>query len=294
MIMGIELKNMTSFRLKTGALPGWDRYGVMREPQFIKAAGIMALYGILVGFAWFLNKMQIISPDARSTMLTVFLYVFMFFGSLLIIGELDAKRTAAGAVLLLTGIVPPFLHYLLIYNRFIDLFLSAWLLFYWVWTEPDMMSQVGLNRNTLLRDLVSAGMILLVCGGYLVFFMKSYGFLATINFNDIALMSLGKLHYGLFTFMFLFAVWNALRFRFGAIHLGAILVFMVALMQTPTFLAYYVAGVTGPALLLAGMTANILMVSLLCGLVFPRLHNILPAALLFSLIISILHASGLL
>ncbi|HOC92515.1 MAG TPA: hypothetical protein PKH33_09115 [bacterium] len=271
----------------------WKAPGIFSRPLMLVAAAVLCVAGIIAGVFSILYAKNIISVTVKDCL--VGSYIFIMYGSaLLLSGKLDRKRAAA---LTLSVIAFQAWNTLFFHTPHLAVFvivLGLWLPFYWLWTDPESMKEIGLVKTGIAMNLLAGIAMSAAFVSYIAWGMANFGFSFEIEIWRLIVNSAQVLPMFLAIFAFFFMVWEKLRLTgLSSMSMLVALVILSASLNAPNFILFGAASDTPFVITLAGFTAITVIMALTTSVVFSTFRSALPAACLFTAMSALLFMAGL-
>lgn len=292
-----EKESLELLEVADGAQPGWARAPVFRDRSFIKAAALIAGYGIIVSVMHYLfNRGRL--PYYGMDMYRALIFAAFLGGGLHIAGFLDRRKSA---LIGLTAAASQVWHFLFFETGAFNspamyclIFLINCLpLAIWLKTDPEMMAAVGLRRGKLAADAAKALAMAAALGALFGYCFHVFNLPLKENAATIAATAADFTPQQIFMTILFFSLWQKLRAKGLTIFEGVLVfAFLFLILNAPIFTVFTINGKIKPIQGVTGLAAGVLINSVVIPVTFRYLKNPLPASFLMTSFLLIATAAG--
>ncbi|MFA6447914.1 MAG: hypothetical protein WCX65_00460 [bacterium] len=288
---------VAALKFRTGSFDVWKKTNLLREPIFIHAVLIIALYGIGNAVVQILFKTNHISFSLKEASYPL-LYLSPILGGLYIAGGLNRHSVCISVVYmflyaLFEYVISQYFHSIQSIVGIFQFIPGCALIVWWIVTKPEIMGKLGMKKSDSLTVSLYAFILILIIASYAAHLLIVYGFKLEFRPVEMAAYFLGNFITCLFVTSYCFGMWNLLKKR-GANTFQGILALMAlfGLIEAPVMIAFALIGIASPAMAVAGIVLNLMLTLTVMHFSFSALKNSLTATFLLAMVMLLLKAAG--
>lgn len=281
--------------LQPGAGLGVEKPDFYGDPIFRRALLMILLFSSVTTILMTLHHMGIIETRVKN-LYVVLVYPVYLMGSLKLNGDLTAKRRLGVGLNMLA--LPAWQYAVYGNSKLYTLSfpIAVFIVITWAVFLPQIVERMGIRPRLLLKDLLVALAISLAVSLYTFLGMKAWGFpLERVELWPTLAHTSSLLAENTLGACLYFSVWAHMRKK-GIYLLESIgvLLCMALTFQAP-FLPYHLlSGAAGTFPLIASVVFISLVMTLIMAITFTRLKNVLPAAILITVLFELARGAGVL
>jgi hypothetical protein len=273
--------------------PGRIHVRLTVQPVFLKGLLLVFCCGILSAALQYIDVRGYFGSFRVINLIDSVYFLLLLSGALYITHNLDIKKLVLSlfsAIIFQTYFIAVYGNHMLETLYFIP---ATWLIFYWMWTEPDVMEKSGIRKSKIIPDITLAIIPSILIAIYTIIGMNAWGLKFEFHGWQFTSKLSSTFPMSLVIYLFIFTVWNELQAK-GPGLLGNIFILMslVALLSLPQFFVFFVIGRISLFQAFGGFITYSLVSVLVAGLTFSRFRNALPSAVLLTTLQAILQGAG--
>lgn len=288
----MKIFEMGKYSLVRDSSFGWDSVSVFKT-NFIRNFFLVSLlFSSISGFLWYCIHTGII--DERYSSLNRIIGCGYLFVAIVQTGELRKNRLIE---LIIFTLISVFVELHFYYDKKVIALwffpISSWLLFVWMYRDPDMMDKLGIRKVHFLTDVSRGLSFAVLMLGFSMFWMYSYGKSLQADYLSLAARTSSDLSFQLVYFTFIFSVSWGLKNRGAGILKRTVLIYLMCLVQQwPVLLSFFITGNITLNEMFIGTFGNSFLIVFSVTMFFNVLKNIIPAAMLQTAIMLVAEMMG--
>jgi len=273
---------------------GRIRVRLTSEPVFRKSLLFVFCCGILCTTLQYLNVTDYFGSFRARILIDSVYFLILLPGAFYITGHFDSRKL----ILLFVSVVIFETYLIVTYgNHTLETpywLLATWQIFYWTWTEPEVMEKLGVRKSKLITDALVAIVPSALIAVYTIIGMNAYGLKFEFHIWRFASEISTTFPMSLVIYIFIFTVWKNLQAK-GPGLLGNIFILLslISIISLPQFVFFYFIGKVNFFQALGGFITYSLISILLASLTFARFRNALVSAVILSVLQAILQGVGI-